>query len=329
MNEEDITLLKSYCTERSIKRLTYHGYKDAFNKFTSFINDSLTHRLKIYEKEEENIPWKKRTMKQDLISFQKYLLDNFLFSTAKVHFTRICTFLRHYDFEVHNLPRMNSKNAKMGAPIYHSDLLTREEITRAVRECNHEGLKCLILFCCTTGCGRAEALNLTVQDYLFANNVPFTSETDIKKAIRSVDCSSVPTFRLRRIKTNKHYFTFCTPQVNHMIKFYLLTRKFESNLNLYSPLFKINLDYVNKKLHKLNDELGFGKAGQYNRLRMHMFRKYHASTLYNHGMRIQDVDSLQGRGKDSTHSAYFMEDPNKTEREICEIHRCTNNIKGG
>lgn len=40
-----------------------------------------------------------------------------------------------------------------------------------------------------------------------------------------------------------------------------------------------------------------------------MLRKFNASTLYNNGMSISDVDSLQGRGKDSTHSSYFMEDP--------------------
>ena len=41
-----------------------------------------------------------------------------------------------------------------------------------------------------------------------------------------------------------------------------------------------------------------------------MFRKYNASTLFNNGMDMADVDCLQGRGKDSTHSSYFMEDPN-------------------
>ena len=41
-----------------------------------------------------------------------------------------------------------------------------------------------------------------------------------------------------------------------------------------------------------------------------MLRKYHASTLYNNGMGITDIDDLQGRSKDSTHQSYFMEDPN-------------------
>ena len=42
-----------------------------------------------------------------------------------------------------------------------------------------------------------------------------------------------------------------------------------------------------------------------------MLRKFHASTLYNHenGLSLDEIDALQGRGKDNTHSAYFMENP--------------------
>ena len=44
-----------------------------------------------------------------------------------------------------------------------------------------------------------------------------------------------------------------------------------------------------------------------------MLRKFHASSLYNHenGLSLEEIDALQGRGKDNTHSAYFMEDPIK------------------
>lgn len=49
-----------------------------------------------------------------------------------------------------------------------------------------------------------------------------------------------------------------------------------------------------------------------------MLRKFHASQLYNDGMSLEDVDSLQGRGKDSTHSSYFMEDPEKLKLKYIE-----------
>ena len=49
-----------------------------------------------------------------------------------------------------------------------------------------------------------------------------------------------------------------------------------------------------------------------------MLRKYHASTLYNNGMGMDDVDTLQGRGKDSTHQSYFMDDPEMLKKKYIE-----------
>lgn len=61
----------------------------------------------------------------------------------------------------------------------------------------------------------------------------------------------------------------------------------------------------------INQELKLGKVGTYNRFRSHMLRKFHASTLYNakNGLTLEEIDSLQGRGKNTVHSAYFMENP--------------------
>ena len=63
---------------------------------------------------------------------------------------------------------------------------------------------------------------------------------------------------------------------------------------------------------KINKELGLKKVGTYRRFRCHMLRKFHASALYNanNGLSLDEIDSLQGRSKDKTHSSYFMENPN-------------------
>lgn len=55
-----------------------------------------------------------------------------------------------------------------------------------------------------------------------------------------------------------------------------------------------------------------------NRIRSHMFRKFHASRLYNDGMSIDKIDALQGRAKDSTHNAYFKESPRKLKELYIE-----------
>jgi Phage integrase family. len=58
---------------------------------------------------------------------------------------------------------------------------------------------------------------------------------------------------------------------------------------------------------RINEELGFGKVGNYNRFRSHMLRKFHASALYNDGMSRDNVNDLQGKAKNKTDDAYFID----------------------
>lgn len=53
-----------------------------------------------------------------------------------------------------------------------------------------------------------------------------------------------------------------------------------------------------------------------------MLRKFHASQLFNDDCSIEFVDALQGRGKDATHSSYFMEDPEKLREEYINHLDC-------
>ena len=73
---------------------------------------------------------------------------------------------------------------------------------------------------------------------------------------------------------------------------------------------------------ELNNILKLGKRGTYNRLRSHMLRKFHASQLYNDGMSLDEVDALQGRRKDTTHTAYFIENPKKLKEKYIEHLDC-------
>ena len=76
----------------------------------------------------------------------------------------------------------------------------------------------------------------------------------------------------------------------------------------------------------INDGLGFGKVGYFNRLRSHMLRKFHASALYNDGMSLDDVNDLQGKAKNKTDQSYFMTNPEDLKYEyIKHLHAVTIN----
>lgn len=304
-----MNLLNEVSIARNLSLKTKQSYWDAMNCYSKFNNDFFMNLLDEAEKEEDQgIRWKNRKLKNRLINFRIYLQEKYLISTAKVYFQRILTLYRHFEIEIHRLPPMSTKSCNMSKPITFEDLPTKDIIKKAV-ELSNPVMRAIILFISSSGCARNETLNITIQDFI-DSTFEYHNETDLRKALLFLNNKEniVPCFRIRRRKTNKFYFTFCSPEASKNIICYLISnRRFKGS----EKLFDINLYYFNKYFMFINQELKLGKVGTYNRFRSHMLRKFHASTLYNakNGLTLEEIDSLQGRGKNIVHSAYFMENP--------------------
>ncbi len=318
MHDENI--LEDISKTRNLALKTEQSYKNALTIYTMFQNKSFNDLLKEAEYEEElGIRWKKRKIKQRLINFRIYLHKNYLISTSKVYFQRILTLYRHYEIEIHDLPPISTKSAKMSKPITFEDLPTKEIINEAIKISNPI-MKAIILFISSSGCARRETLNLTVGDFIDAT-FEYHNTNNINDALSILNDLEfiIPTFRIKRQKTNKFYFTFCSQESSKAIVDYLINER--SDLKYEDPLFNLNLYYWNKYFNNINNELNLGKVGEYNRFRSHMLRKFHASSLYNedNGLSLSEIDALQGRSKNNTHSAYFMENPNNLKKKYVKI----------
>ena len=57
---------------------------------------------------------------------------------------------------------------------------------------------------------------------------------------------------------------------------------------------------------RLNDTFQLGKVGNYNRLRPHMLRKYHATQLAEAGMSTDHINLLQGRRIPGVAHEYYI-----------------------
>ena len=310
MNSKDEKIINEFIKVRNLNKRTVYGYNNAIKLYTNFNNMSLSELLKEAENDEENgIRWKNRKIKQRLLNFRVFLQRHYLISTVKVHFQRILTIYRHFEIEIHNLPPINLKNTNKLKPIMFEDLPTKEIIKEAVNITNPL-MKAIILFISSSGCARQETLNITIQDFIDATREYHDSE-DMYEIITILIKRNdvIPTFKLKRQKTNKFYFTFCSPEAVSFILDYLIISK--RKLRNEDKLFKTNLDYLNGYFNEINETLKLGKVRKYNRFRSHMLRKFHASALYNHenGLSLEEIDALQGRGKNNTHSSYFMENP--------------------
>lgn len=304
MNKEDEKIIKQFSKERNIKYETERNYKIYLQEYSTQQGKTLTELLQEAETEEETgIRWTNRKLKKRLIEHRSYLYNKHAPTTAKGRMTRILTFYRHHDIEIHTLPPFNTRNLNNPAPVNYNDLPDKE-IIRAAVDVATPVMKPIILFMSSSGCGRAETLSLTVYNYIKATE-EYHSGGSIQNIIETLNKIKdvVPTFNILRVKTNKYYTTFCSPETVTAINTYLLSRK---NLTLESPLFKINKDYFIEAFENINNKLGLDKVGFYNRFRSHALRKYHASALYNDGMSMDKVNDLQGKTKNSTDKAYFM-----------------------
>ena len=301
-----MNLIKQYSSDKNIKASTMEGYTSAIRKYERFHSKSIE-ELIAEAKGEEMLPLNERKIKKYLIDFRKYLIKSDLSSrSAKTYFSKIEAFYRFHDIEIPNIPSIKYNQEYQ---VNYNDLPTREHIKRAV-EMSEMGIQAMILFMASSGTAKAETLSLTVNDFIKATD-SYHDNDSIADILDSLENKSIiPTFYLKRIKTDKYYYTFCTPEASSYIIKYLKSRP---KLKKSSKLFDYSSSAVTGKFREINDLNGWGFKGKYRFFRPHALRKFHASNI---SLSAETVDELQGRGKNEVHDAYIKSKPEALKKKL-------------
>ena len=301
MSEE---LLKIFCSNRNIKYSTLKSYRSAIAKYEFFHDMAMGSLMdEAIVVEDEGISLKNRKIKGRLLDFRSFLLDSGLvISTVRTYFSRIKTFYKHFEIE---LPYLNDIKFDEEYLSSYYDLPTRGDI-RNVCSISSNAFRALVLFISSSGCAKAETLSLTVGDFVKASDDYHDggSIDDVLSCLvgrRDI----VPAFYLKRIKTNKFYYAFCSPEASHHIVKYLISRK---GLSLDDRLFDFTDSSLIYSFKKLNDKLDMGFVGSYRFFRDHSLRKFHASNI---GLGVDLVDEIHGRSKTRVHEAYIKTNPKR------------------
>lgn len=326
--EQDEKLLLQFQRERGILTETLYNYKSAIYIYTTL------HEMDMYElieeaetEEEQGIRWKHRKLKQKLLEFRTYLYETLTITTAKLYLTLIKTFYKHYEIEIHDLPSISEKHAKKNPPLLYDDLITKKEIQKTLAISDPK-TRAIILFMCSSGCARTETHNITIQDFVDSLQ-EYIIKNDIYEIIKELGDRNdiVPTFKLKRQKTNQYYYTFCTPEATQSIFSYLKQRK--DTLEPDSKLFKFDKKYLSNKFRYMSEIIcEFDKVGGHNKFRTHMLRKFHASNLAKgkHPLTFEEIDMLQGRKKTGSRPSYFFDDPRHLKKKyIANMEQVTIN----
>ena len=313
----DQTILDDFQKRRNLKTSSMRQYKAALNRYKEYNKLSLSELLNEAEIEEDDrIPQRRRTLTTRLLGFRNYITEHYKKNSVKSMMTKIITLYVTFGLEVPKLPRQSEKNMNDCPPISFKDLPDKD-IIKASLQVSTPLMTAIILFMSSSGSARKEMLSLSIQDFidstrLYHNSNDIYEVLDILKERDDV----VPTFKVHRQKTDKWYYTFCSPEATTAIVNYLLSIK--KPLTNNDRLFQYHEVTVCYKFQEINDELGLGRKGTFNRFRSHMLRKFHASNLKNHGMSKEDINEMQGKGQNLVDEAYFFDDPNVLRQKYIE-----------
>ena len=296
--------LQKFFKERNIRLSTQKCYESALKKYISYHNLSLDELInEAIMEEDERIPLKERKLKKRLIDFISFILEgNVSDTTSRTYFSNVKSFYRHFEVEIPYLPSIKyNRNYESN----YFDIPTKDHIAQALDIVSID-LKALILFMSSSGTAKAETLSLSVGDFISATSEYHSggSLNQILNVLGEND-SVVPTFYLKRIKTDKYYYTFCSPQATSAIVKYLKSR---TNLSIDDKLFDFTDSIIMIRFKEINDSLGWGFKGKYRFFRSHTLRKFHASNI---GLSVEYIDALQGRSKNEVHEAYVKTNPKK------------------
>ena len=303
--------LQQIQTERNIKHKTFEGYLTVLKHYANFHKMTIPELLEEARHDEETIHLKKnRTIKSRLLKFRSYLIqnnNNYSPNTIKGYLDKLESFYNHFEIEIPNLP--NVKLEKEYKTTY-ADLPTKEHI-RIACEMSNLQFKALILFMSSSGTARSETLSLTVRDFIRGCK-DYTNNNDIQGALQELQQRNdiVPTLYLKRNKTGKYYYTFCSPEASTYIIKELIYRK--KDIKLDDPLFDLTENQVLTYFQRINDKMEWGKIGRFSFFRSHVLRKYHASNI---GLPPNIIDELEGRSKNIVHDAYMKTNTKKLKQE--------------
>ncbi len=297
-------LITKLCEERNIKENTKRGYITALNSYTNYCNMSLNELLdEAFNEENNNISLKNRHVKQHLIEYRSFLIsEGIASSTIKNYLSKIRTFYKHYDIELPDLPPVKYEKEY---EINYNDLPTKQDIQKVLDVVTLD-FKALILFMSSSGTAKAETLSLTVKDFFEATSEYHSSNTvyGFLSELSSKE-NVVPTFYIKRRKTDKYYHTLCSHEASFYIVQYLKSR---DKLSFDDKLFPFTDSLLIKKFELINDYMGWGFKGHYRFFRSHSLRKFHASNI---GLPVEYIDALQGRSKNKIHETYIKTNPDK------------------
>lgn len=294
---------------------TKETYRIVYTQYAKYHGITLQELLdEADEEEEKRIRMKHRSIKRRLLNFQQAMKQVYAPSTLNKRMNQIRQMYSFYDIELPKLaPIKNTQTETI------EDIPTHEHIRKAILSTSNKKARAIIAVMASSGMGRAEIHSITIQDFINATK-EYTTQQELYQIINELSHKEVvPTFHITRIKTNKPYYTFCTPEATQLTLTYLNERYFKEEIKPTDQLFNLTLHGYKGIFERINERQNWGYRNNHRFFRSHSMRKFFATTLTKAQVDFINIEFLLGHSINSTTAAYYKVDPASLKKKYMQI----------
>ena len=217
-------MLQKFIETRNIEPSTIKGYKTVIGQYEQFHGMGIDELiLEAWDDEEKHANIYQRRICNRILDFRTALVhtEELSMNTINNKIGKLQAFYTHYGIQ---FPKIKGLKNKEGQLTYF-DLPNKKHIQMAL-ECTSIQNQALILFLASSGTGKSEAASITIADFILATEDYHNGGTleEVINELWKIQEPLVPTFALKRQKTQRQYYTFCTPEATFAILRYLRHR---------------------------------------------------------------------------------------------------------
>ena len=301
---------------------TQKGYITAINKYEQFHGMNIDELVaEALEEQTRQVPPHMLKIIDRIEEFQDYLISqNLCRSTIRLQVGKIKKIYTKNRVVLPYLEELRSTDGRKREYIEYSDILTHDEIKRAMQEMNPT-VKARTLVMAQGGLSNEECEHLTLTCFI-DELYKYHQCDDTVSALEWLSNENNPVIwvtKLIRQKTHKPYYAIIGAEAVNGIaqaKLYEMGLK-KNNGVIPEKLLSSNKRSFHDTLVRINDRLGYGRVAEERKLRPHMLRKFHATNIGGSALTYEEnsivtnaeIDEMQGRGKTSVQDTYIKTNP--------------------
>ena len=297
---------------------TIKSYIQAINKYENFhglTTEELV--LEALDEQDKQVPQHRLKIIERIESFQDWLMDqDYVIGTIRHHLIKIKSIYRKNRILIPYIEPINPHLCNKRETIEYTDILTKEEI-KTTLPLMRLPLQARVMVMVQGGLSNEECEHLTTRLFI-DETYPYHQKENDLEALEWLQNENNPIIwvtKLIRVKTGKPYYALIGAEAVNKIA---SAKLYEYNLRgvISDKLLNTHKLSLNRACSEINSKCGFGKAGNTNRFRPHMLRKFHATYIRGsvlsyeeNSLTLSQIDELQGRGKTSVQDTYIKTNP--------------------